>query len=91
MRAADISDDISEVLLTEEQIHGKLAELAAQVAQDYAGRDVVLVGVLKGAVMVMGDFARHLPIHITMDWMAVSSYGASTRSRRMSTSPRRGR
>ncbi|KZE34008.1 hypoxanthine phosphoribosyltransferase [Microbacterium sp. T32] len=80
MRAADISDDISEVLLTEEQIHGKLAELAAQVAQDYAGRDVVLVGVLKGAVMVMADFARHLPIHITMDWMAVSSYGASTRS-----------
>lgn len=80
MRAADISDDISEVLLTEEQIHGKLAELATQVASDYAGRDVVLVGVLKGAVMVMADFARHLPMHATMDWMAVSSYGASTRS-----------
>ena len=80
MRAADISDDISEVLLTEEQIHEKLAELAQQVAADYAGREVVLVGVLKGAVMVMADFARHLPIHITMDWMAVSSYGASTRS-----------
>lgn len=80
MRAADIPDDISEVLLTEEQIHDKLAELATQVAADYAGRDVVLVGVLKGAVMVMADFARHLPIHITMDWMAVSSYGASTRS-----------
>ena len=80
MRAADISDDISEVLLTEEQIQGKLAELATQVAADYAGRDVVLVGVLKGAVMVMADFARHLPSHITMDWMAVSSYGASTRS-----------
>ncbi|WP_150953429.1 hypoxanthine phosphoribosyltransferase [Microbacterium testaceum] len=80
MRAADISDDISEVLLTEEQIHGKLAELATQVAADYEGRDVVLVGVLKGAVMVMADFARHLPIHVSMDWMAVSSYGASTRS-----------
>ncbi|AOX45601.1 MULTISPECIES: hypoxanthine phosphoribosyltransferase [unclassified Microbacterium] len=80
MRAADISDDISEVLLTEEQIHGKLAELATQVARDYEGRDVVLVGVLKGAVMVMADFARHLPIHVSMDWMAVSSYGASTRS-----------
>ncbi len=80
MRAADISDDISEVLLTEEQIHSKLAELATQVAADYAGRDVVLVGVLKGAVMVMADFARHLPMHVTMDWMAVSSYGASTRS-----------
>ncbi|BFM24693.1 hypoxanthine phosphoribosyltransferase [Microbacterium testaceum] len=80
MRAADISDDISEVLLTEEQIHGKLAELATQVAADYEGRDVVLVGVLKGAVMVMADFARHLPMHVSMDWMAVSSYGASTRS-----------
>ncbi|CAH0244872.1 hypoxanthine phosphoribosyltransferase [Microbacterium sp. Bi128] len=80
MRAADISDDISEVLLTEEQIHGKLAQLATRVAADYAGRDVVLVGVLKGAVMVMADFARHLPMHVTMDWMAVSSYGASTRS-----------
>jgi hypoxanthine phosphoribosyltransferase len=80
MRAADISDDISEVLLTEEQIHEKLAELAQQVVADYSGKDVVLVGVLKGAVMVMADFARHLPRHITMDWMAVSSYGASTRS-----------
>ncbi|PNW09955.1 hypoxanthine phosphoribosyltransferase [Microbacterium sp. AG157] len=80
MRAADISDDISEVLLTEEQIHEKLAELATQVAADYEGREVVLVGVLKGAVMVMADFARHLPIHVSMDWMAVSSYGASTRS-----------
>ncbi|WP_144830078.1 hypoxanthine phosphoribosyltransferase [Microbacterium sp. BH-3-3-3] len=80
MRAADISDDISEVLLTEEQIHGKLAELATQVAADYEERDVVLVGVLKGAVMVMADFARHLPMHVSMDWMAVSSYGASTRS-----------
>ncbi|MBM3714248.1 MULTISPECIES: hypoxanthine phosphoribosyltransferase [Microbacterium] len=80
MRAADISDDISEVLLTEEQIHTKLAELAEQVVSDYAGREVVLVGVLKGAVMVMADFARHLPVHVSMDWMAVSSYGASTRS-----------
>ncbi|MGN7970505.1 hypoxanthine phosphoribosyltransferase [Microbacterium sp. 22296] len=80
MRAADISDDISEVLLTEEQIHEKLAELATQVVTDYEGREVVLVGVLKGAVMVMADFARHLPVHVTMDWMAVSSYGASTRS-----------
>ncbi|GEB45464.1 hypoxanthine phosphoribosyltransferase [Microbacterium testaceum] len=80
MRAADISDDISEVLLTEEQIHEKLAELATQVAADYEGREVVLVGVLKGAVMVMADFARHLPVHVSMDWMAVSSYGASTRS-----------
>jgi hypoxanthine phosphoribosyltransferase len=80
MRAADISDDITEVLLTEEQIHDKLAELAAQVTVDYDGKELILVGVLKGAVMVMADFARHLPRHIEMDWMAVSSYGAGTRS-----------
>jgi hypoxanthine phosphoribosyltransferase len=80
MRADEISDDITEVLLTEEQIHDKLAELAAQVAIDYEGKDLLLVGVLKGAVMVMADFARHLPLHIAMDWMAVSSYGAGTRS-----------
>ncbi len=80
MRAADISDDITEVLLTEEQIHEKLESLAAQVAQDYAGKDLLLVGVLKGAVMVMADFARRLPGHIQMDWMAVSSYGTGTRS-----------
>ncbi|WP_125130318.1 hypoxanthine phosphoribosyltransferase [Microbacterium sp. 10M-3C3] len=80
MRAADIPDDISQVLLTEEQIQDKLAELAARVAADYAGKDLLLVGVLKGAVMVMADFARHLPMHMEMDWMAVSSYGTGTRS-----------
>jgi hypoxanthine phosphoribosyltransferase len=80
MRAADISDDISEVLLTEEQILDKLAELAAQVTIDYEGKDLILVGVLKGAVMVMADFARALPLDIQMDWMAVSSYGTGTRS-----------
>jgi hypoxanthine phosphoribosyltransferase len=80
MRAADIPDDITDVLLTEEQIHEKLAELAEQVAVDYAGKNLLLVGVLKGAVMVMADFARMLPLHVQMDWMAVSSYGTGTRS-----------
>ncbi|MCK6066466.1 MULTISPECIES: hypoxanthine phosphoribosyltransferase [Microbacterium] len=80
MRAADIPEDITEILLTEEQIHEKLAEIAAQVATDYEGKNLLLVGVLKGAVMVMADFARLLPGHIAMDWMAVSSYGAGTRS-----------
>ena len=80
MRAADISEDITEVLFTEEQIHAKLVELAEQVASDYEGKDLLLVGVLKGAVMVMADFARQLPLHVQMDWMAVSSYGTGTRS-----------
>ncbi len=80
MRAADISEDLAQILVTEEQIHAKLDELAARVAVDYEGKDILLVGVLKGAVMVMADFVRALPFHAPMDWMAVSSYGASTRS-----------
>ncbi|MAP62444.1 MAG: hypoxanthine phosphoribosyltransferase [Microbacterium sp.] len=80
MRAAEISDDLTDILVTEEQIREKLSEVAAQVAVDYAGKDLLLVGVLKGAVMVMADFARALPMHAPMDWMAVSSYGASTKS-----------
>lgn len=80
MRAADIADDLTTVLVTEEQIHARLAELGQQVTEDYDGKELVLVGVLKGAVMVMADFMRALPKHVTMDWMAVSSYGASTKS-----------
>jgi len=80
MRAADISDQLSTILVTEEEIQQKLRELAAQVDEDYAGKDLLLVGVLKGAVMVMADFSRSLQSDITMDWMAVSSYGAGTKS-----------
>ncbi|MBV0895799.1 hypoxanthine phosphoribosyltransferase [Microbacterium sp. NC79] len=80
MRAADIAEDLTTVLVTEEQIYARLAELGQQVAKDYEGKELVLVGVLKGAVMVMADFMRALPKHVTMDWMAVSSYGASTKS-----------
>ncbi len=80
MRAADIADDLTDVLVTQEQIHDKLDEIAARVAADYAGKDLLLVGVLKGAVMVMADFSRALPELVPMDWMAVSSYGAGTKS-----------
>jgi len=80
MRAADLADDLTDVLATEEQILAKLDEIAAQVAADYAGKDLVLVGVLKGAVMVMADFCRALPMLVPMDWMAVSSYGTGTKS-----------
>ncbi|MEV7693789.1 hypoxanthine phosphoribosyltransferase [Microbacterium sp. NPDC089189] len=80
MRAADIADDLTTVLATEEQILAKLEEIAAQVAADYEGKDLVLVGVLKGAIMVMADFSRALPVLAPMDWMAVSSYGTGTRS-----------
>ncbi len=75
-----MGDDLERVLLTEAQLQGRLDELAEQIDADYAGREVLLVGVLKGAVMVMADLARRLRSPVQMDWMAVSSYGAGTTS-----------
>jgi len=68
------------VLFTSDQIQARIAEVAAQIDKDYAGREVLLVGVLNGAVMVMADLSRALTIHCEMDWMAVSSYGSGTKS-----------
>lgn len=76
----DMGQDLERVLLDRAQIDARLAEMAAQIDADYAGRDLLLVGVLKGAVMVMADLSRHLHSPIEMDWMAVSSYGAGTSS-----------
>lgn len=72
--------DVEKVLITEAQILQRLEELAHRVTRDYAGHTVLLVGVLKGAVMVMADFARQLGPAVEMDWMAVSSYGSGTKS-----------
>jgi hypoxanthine phosphoribosyltransferase len=80
MDVGDIEDDLVDVLFTEEQIHQRLAALAAQIETDYEGHDLLLVGVLRGAVMVMADLARHFRRHIEMDWMAISSYGSGTKS-----------
>lgn len=80
MESSDISRDLSTILVTEEQIHDKLTELAARIDADYEGKDLLLVGVLKGAVMVMADLSRALTSHVSIDWMAVSSYGAGTKS-----------
>lgn len=80
MDPADMGDDLERVLLTQEQLHARLDEIAAQVDADYAGKDLLLVGVLKGAVMVMADLARRLHSSVEMDWMAVSSYGSGTKS-----------
>ena len=80
MDATHVAGDLVEVLFTEEQIQARLAELAAEVERDYAGEDLLLVGVLKGAVMVMADLARTFGRHVEMDWMAVSSYGSGTKS-----------
>jgi hypoxanthine phosphoribosyltransferase len=75
-----VKGDIERVIVTEEQLQARLKELAAQVEKDYEGRDLLLVGVLKGAVMAVADFSRALQRHIDMDWMAVSSYGSGTKS-----------
>ena len=72
--------DLDKTLFTEEQILGRLREMAAEIDADYEGRDILLVGVLRGAVMVMADLARSINSHIEMDWMAVSSYGSGTTS-----------
>ena len=72
--------DIDHVLLSQEQIQGKIGELATRVAADYTGREILLVGVLKGAVMFMSDFARALQLPTQMEFMAVSSYGSATSS-----------
>lgn len=80
MESHDVQDDLKHVLYSKEEIQQRVAELAAQIDEDYQGRDLLIVGVLKGAVMIMADLARALHSHVTMDWMAVSSYGSGTQS-----------
>jgi hypoxanthine phosphoribosyltransferase len=72
--------DLEKVLIPADELQAKVTSLAAQISGDYTGRDLLLVGVLKGAVMVMADLARELDIPVEMDWMAVSSYGSGTKS-----------
>ncbi len=80
MQPQDVESDLEHVLLTEQQVLERIAEMALQIDQDYVGKIPLLVGVLNGAVMVMADLARALSIHADMDWMAVSSYGSGTTS-----------
>ncbi|MHB1235756.1 MAG: hypoxanthine phosphoribosyltransferase [Microbacteriaceae bacterium] len=80
MEISHIAEDLTKVLISEEQIKARIAELAREIEADYSGEPLLLVGVLKGAVMVMADLARELRILVTMDWMAVSSYGSGTQS-----------
>lgn len=80
MNIDDVQDDLSAVLLTEEQITERMKELAADIDRDYEGQQPLLVGILSGAVMVMADLSRHMRIHCEMDWMAISSYGSGVSS-----------
>ena len=75
-----IESDIERVIVSEADLQARVKELAAQVDADYEGRDLLLVGVLKGAVMAMADLTRAMQRHLEMDWMAVSSYGSGTKS-----------
>lgn len=78
--ATDMGNDLKEILVTAEDMDRRLGEMAEQIDRDYAGRELLIVGVLRGAVMVMADLSRKLHTPIEMDWMAVSSYGSGTKS-----------
>jgi hypoxanthine phosphoribosyltransferase len=80
MDASHVENDLVNVLFTEEQIQNRLRELAAEIERDYDGKDLLIVGILRGAVMVMADLARSFTRHLEMDWMAVTSYGSGTKS-----------
>lgn len=75
-----VQADITKVLVTEAQIATRVNELASEIDKLYAGKDLLLLGVLKGAVMFMADLSRAIQIPVAMDWMAVSSYGSGTQS-----------
>jgi len=80
MDTSHVEGDLVNVLYTEDEIQSRLAELAKEIEKDYDGKEILIVGVLKGAVMVMADLARHFGRHVEMDWMAISSYGSGTKS-----------
>jgi hypoxanthine phosphoribosyltransferase len=72
--------DLEEILLTEEQIHHRLNELAMEIQRDYAEKDLTLVAILTGSVMFIADLLRRLPMQLRLDYIGVSSYHGETRS-----------
>ena len=75
-----VEHGVGEVLIEEDELQARIAELGAQISEDYEGRDLLLVGVLKGAVFFMADLMRQLTVPCEIDFMAISSYGAATNS-----------
>ncbi len=73
-------NDVERVLLSEEQLAARIAELGAEITADYAGEEILMIGVLRGAVLFMADLARAIKVPVAIDFMAVSSYGAGTSS-----------
>lgn len=80
MDLSKIENDIERVIVDEKTLQEKIKDLAARVDKDYENKDLLLIGVLKGAVMAVADLSRALQRHVDMDWMAVSSYGSGTKS-----------
>jgi hypoxanthine phosphoribosyltransferase len=80
MSAAELERAVSEILVDEETLRNRVSELGEEISRDYAGRDLLLIGVLKGAVFFMADLMRQLTVPCEIDFMAISSYGASTDS-----------
>jgi hypoxanthine phosphoribosyltransferase len=78
--SVEVHEDIAEVLISADEIQEKIAQLAKEVTEEYRDRDLLLVGVLKGAFVFMADLAREIQLPIEFDFMAVSSYGSSTKS-----------
>jgi len=74
------AEEIGEILIPSHEIADKIHELAKRITEDYAGRDLILVGVLKGAFMLMSDMARMIKLPLEFDFMAVSSYGSATKT-----------
>ncbi len=80
MSQTELERAVGEILIDEDVLSARVAELGAEVSADYQGRDLLLIGVLKGAVFFMADLMRHITVPCEVDFMAISSYGASTDS-----------
>src|SRR2546429_2210864 len=80
MSQTELERAVGEVLIDEETLAARVAELGVEISADYEGRDLVLIGVLKGAVFFLSDLMRHLTVPCEVDFMAVASYGSATKS-----------
>ena len=80
MDLAGVENDIERVVVTEQELQAKMKELAARIDKDYEGKDLLLIGVLKGAIMAMADLSRALQRHVEMDWISFSTPAKSTKA-----------
>ena len=80
MTSTDLERGVGEILIGEERLQARIKELGREISEEYAGRELLLVGVLKGAVFFMADLMRSITVPCEIDFMAISSYGASTDS-----------